>query len=253
MAGDGRTWRLGVFVLLTGLFGPGGGARAQVTVLSPTPSGLGRPWIPPRGEWLQVLTATDRWLVLQNERGQQFPVAYDSIGEFLMRWPSSLDRVAPDDLVEVTGIDMANNQVGTQEVDVYKGAARQLVTPTYQLILGFNRVMSPFDLEQQRTLGINLQYVLTPEEQMMPARLHMVAPAANLNPLQLVSGGNNVVTVVPGINGATVTEITQGAPRFVEPGDMAYVIPLMDRSGPRSVALGRLVVYKGYGVNQAPR
>lgn len=251
MRGTSRRGWVGAVVLI-GVFGAAAPAPAQV-VIPPPQGGLERPWIPPRGEWLQVLTATDRWLVLQNERGQQFPVAYDAVGQFLMRWPSALERIAPDDLVEVTGLDLGNNQVGTDQVDIYKGGARQLVTPTIQQILGFNRVMTPFDWERQRTFGINLQYILTPEEQLMPARLHMVAPAANLQPLQLMSGGNNVITVVPGMNGAAVTEVSQGSPRFVEPGDMAYVVPLPQQSGPRSLSLGRLVIYKGVGVDQFAR
>jgi hypothetical protein len=229
-----------------------GTAGAQV-VIPPPQSGLERPWIPPRGEWLQVLTATDRWLVLQNERGQQFPVAYDSIGQFLIRWPSSLERIAPDDLIEVTGIDLGTNRVATDQVDIYKGPARQLVTPAVLQLLGFNRVMTLFDWERQRTFGINLQYILTPEEQLMPVRLHVVAPAANVQPLQLMIGGNNVVTVVPGLNGTAVTEVTPGDPQFVQPGDMAYVIPLPGQSTPRSLAVGRLVLYKGVGINAFAR
>ncbi len=223
------------------------------TVVRAQPTGLNRPWIPPRGEWLQVLTATDRWLVLQNPQGQQFPVAYDVVGSFVVRWPSSVDRIVPQDLVEVTGVDLGSNQLGTDQIDIYKGSSRNLVTPTLQQLYGFNRVMTPFDMERQRVLGINYQFLLSPQELLMPVRLHVVASAANLQPLQLMSGGNNVLTVAPGPSGASVTEVTQGSPRFVQPGDMAYVVPLLERSGPRSVVLGQLVIYKTVGVDQFAR
>jgi hypothetical protein len=41
-----------------------------------------------------------------------------------------------------------------------------------------------------------------------------------------------------------MTEVTAGVPSFVRPGDIAYVVPLLDRTTPRSLVLAQLVIYK---------
>ena len=53
----------------------------------------GLPQLPPQGAWGEVINVTSRWLVIQNHSGQQYPIALDDIGEFLVRWPSSVDRL----------------------------------------------------------------------------------------------------------------------------------------------------------------
>jgi hypothetical protein len=210
----------------------------------PGGTGLGRPYIPPRGDWLQVLTATDRWLVLQNAQGQQFPVSYEAVDIFVMRWPISLDRIGPADLVEVNGIDLGTNKVGTDHIDVFRGSARNLVTPTFQRLVGFNRVVTLFDIERQNVFGYNFQYALTPEELMMPSRYHVVSTAMSVNPFLLAAGGNNALEVVASPDGLSMAEVTAGVPSYVRAGDVAYVVPILDETTPRTLTLSQLVIYK---------
>jgi hypothetical protein len=241
---------------LAGLAVVAGRAEAQLGAVAPSgtvfgQSGLNQPMFPPSGGWARVLTATDKWLVLVNEQGQQFPVAYDSTntGNFFMRWPISPLAITPADLVEVTGLNLGTNRVAADHVDVYRGASRALVQPTYQNIIGYNRVVTPFDIERQNTFGINWQYLLTPGEEFMPARLHVVGSPVNAAPVQIAVGGNNGVTVVNGNGVPTMTEVTRGTPGFVQPGDMAYVVPVPQRATSRSLAIAQLVIFKNVPVD----
>jgi hypothetical protein len=227
---------------------PDGRAEAQVApgagALVSTRGGARTPYFPPAGGWAQVLTATDKWLVLLNEDGQQFPVSYDSVNLFAMRWPISPLALTPNDLVEVTGINMGTNQVAADHVDIYRGAARNLVQPTYQHIIGYNRILTPFDMEEQQLLGQNLRFWLLPGEEFLPARIHVVGPALNSAPVQVGTYGNNLLTVINGAGVPDMTEVTQGVPSYVRPGDLAYVVPVPQRATTRSLAISELVVYK---------
>lgn len=213
-------------------------------ILDPTRPGVNQPWIPDRGEWLQVLTVTNKWIVLQNERGQQFPLAVDAIDVFVMRWPTTLDRIGPTDLVEATGIDLGSQRIAADHIDVFKGAARNLVTPTLQRIIGFNRVVTLFDAERQSTFGLSFAANLTPEEWLLPWRYHVVAPAVSTIPLRLAVGGNNTLEITASTNGLSMAEVTPGIPSFVRPGDIAYAVPIENQSDPRTLILSQLVVYK---------
>ena len=243
-------------LLLAGLVLLGAGVgpeRGMAQVVVPPPVGaLHLPQIPAQGEWLQVLTATDRWLVLQNDQGQQFPVAADAIGTFVMRWPTTVDRLDDSCLVEITGLDLGTSRVGADHADVYRGSARGLVTPTFQRIIGFNRVVTPFDLERQNVLGINLQYMLSPQELAMPRRIHVVAPPVNPDPLVLAIGGNNTLAVVPDA-GMTLTDVTAGVLRFVRPGDLVFAVSPAGQTTPRTVVISLLVVYKDVPLDQFAR
>lgn len=221
--------------------------------LAATRDGMGRPQFPPAGGWGRVLTVTDKWLVLENEDGQQFPVAFDAIRLFVMRWPTSPERISPDALIEASGLDLGSRRVQTDHVDVYEGSARNMVSPTYLPIIGYNRVVTLFDIEQQNLLGINYQYMLLPGEELMPARLHVVGPPAGVFPLAIGVGGNGAVAVVPMPSGLTMTQVTEGVPSYVQPGDLAFVAPVLSRSTPRSLAVDQLVVYKAIPLDQFAR
>src|SRR4051812_12826321 len=77
---------------------------------------------PPRGAWGEVIFANERWIVVQNNQGQQFPVSADSINQFLVRWPSTLNALTHQSWVEATGTDAGSMTVRTSHVDVYEGA-----------------------------------------------------------------------------------------------------------------------------------
>src|SRR6516164_6544799 len=79
--------------------GGGGSCSRHVGFDAVTAQPRGLPDLPPSGAWGEVINVTSRWLVIQNHAGQQFPIAIEDITEFLIRWPSSLDALEPDDLV----------------------------------------------------------------------------------------------------------------------------------------------------------
>src|SRR6478736_6470194 len=112
----------------------GGGAPAQdrgiaFDAVVGQPRGL--PQLPPDGAWGEVINVTSRWIVIQNHAGQQFPIALEDIGEFLVRWPINLDVLTNQSMVEAVGMNQGNNVVQTEHVDVFEGGDRTLVTPTY--------------------------------------------------------------------------------------------------------------------------
>src|SRR5438874_1362942 len=57
-------------------------------------SGMATANLSQQGEWAEVVTVTAKWMVLMNQQGQQFPVAINNIGLFVIRWPTTLDKVA---------------------------------------------------------------------------------------------------------------------------------------------------------------
>src|SRR3954469_10905826 len=65
------------------------------------------PTPPPQGSFAKVIFANSKWLVVQNEQGQQFPVAADLIGQFLIRWPAASSDLSPAILVEAIGPEQA--------------------------------------------------------------------------------------------------------------------------------------------------
>jgi len=198
--------------------------------------------IPRQGSWAEVLSVSPKgWLVLQDGDGKQYPVSASAIGMFLIRWPSSADQIGGDALVEVTGVDLGSNAISAEHADVYQGAAKSLVSPSLQNIVGFNRVITPYDVDQMNTYGA--RYFLQPGEEQVPARTHVVGPPVGTRPLQIAVGGNLAVTVVPPfLHPMTVSQITPGSVGLVHRGDLAYFVA--DDALPKTLTLSQLVVYK---------
>ncbi len=209
-------------------------------------SGMATPHIPPAGTWSEIIMANNKGVVVQNAAGQQFPISYEGVRQFLIRWPTDIQNLNRNSLIEVTGVDLGTNQVKADHVDIYEGAAQSLVTPTYQNIVGLNRILTAADMDQKETYGV--VFPLTPEESAMPNRLHVVGPLAGVNPLQIAIPGNNNVAVRPDVNGISMTQITQGSPSYAKKGDLVYVVPLT--FGPKSVMVNLLVLYKKVPLNQ---
>ena len=160
-----------------------------------------------------MINVTSRWIVLQNHMGQQFPIAIDDIGEFLVRWPIGIDVLNGFAMIEAVGQDLGNNVVQTEHVDVFVGPDRTLVAPTYNSLLpnnavvttldpGFYRFMNPWDYGGQNMLH-GWAYPAAPVAFGLPTRLHVVGSLINKLPLQLSIPGNNIATVVPGRAGPT--------------------------------------------------
>lgn len=214
---------------------------------------MGLPHLPPQGAWGQIINVTSRWIVIQNHTGQQFPIAVNDINEFLVRWPVGLDILTNQSVVEAVGQDLGNNVVQTEHVDIFEGADRTLVSPTYNSLLpnnavvttldpGFYRYMNPWDYGGQNLLH-GWAYPVAPTMGGLPTRLHVVGNAINRSPLQLGIPGNNIATVIPFPGqGLSATQVTRGNINHVRKGDYAFMMP--QQIGQRGLVLSQFVLYK---------
>jgi hypothetical protein len=220
----------------------------------------GLPQLPPQGAWGEVINATPRWLVIQNHSGQQFPIALQDIGEFLVRWPGSVNQLGPDSLVEAVGNDLGSNVVQVTHVDIFEGTDRSLVAPTYNSLLAnnavvttidptFNRFMNAWDYAGQSML-YGWAYPFPSGVNGVPSRLHVVGSVIERTPLRLAVPGNNFATVIPpGENASfTVSQVTRGAMNYARKGDYAFLLPRA--INPRGLSVSQLILYKSIPFRQ---
>lgn len=194
---------------------------------------------PGGGEWARVVTATPKWIVLENAAGQQFPVSFGAIEVFVIRWPANPRLAAPGTLAEVTGIDLMNGSVVAGHVDLFEGSARALVTPTSLVLASYNRALNRNNPFQVNVFG---RYSMIPGEEWMPQRRHLVGALIAGNPIVIAPPRGPSAMVVPGAGGMSVTQVTIGSPSFVRPGDLVWYLPV--NATPQTLAVGRLVVHK---------
>src|SRR5215218_3959773 len=204
---------------------------------------------PPQGAWGEVIMANERWLVVQNNQGQQFPIAAETIQQFLVRWPTTLSALTNQSWIEATGTDAGSMTVRTAHIDVYEGADRSLVQPTYRSVLDFNRVvttidpsfqrmMNAFDVAGQNTL-YGWAYPINPGEDGIPGQFYVVGNALQVNPVRVGVPGNNVVTILPeGGDNLSVSQVTRGTPSLAQNGDYVFLTPV-DRNA-KSLVLSQL-------------
>ena len=226
-------------------------AHAQVVYQDPGRfnSGMQAPRFQPGGDWVEIVTITSKWLVVQNEKGQQFPIALDSVGEFMMRWPIDPARITPNAMVETTGLDLGTNQIRTDHIDVFERDGRMLVQPVYQQIIGFGRTPTTFDIQNQNIYGVRIP--LLPGEDQLPNRLHVAGPIIGLDPVRIALGANNALAVLPAATGLTFHEVTPGLASLLRPGDLLYVIPT--DITPKTLVIGQMVAYKAMTKQQFVR
>lgn len=199
-------------------------------------------------QWGRILTVTPRWVVIQNDEGKQYPVSIDAIGLFLIRWPTTIDRVSPSALVEATGFDRGTNAVMTDHLDVYEGSARSLVTPGFMLLRGSAFFYRTYDFTGNMSASLGMPFgtanpatdpTLNPAA---PALVHMVGPLGSINPASVQIPGNNAYMILPSPSGITVSQITPGNSGLLKPGDLVYLSVFEMR--PRSLVLDQMIVYK---------
>jgi hypothetical protein len=234
-----------------------GGRPLAFEQFSGQPRGL--PQLPPQGAWGEIINVTSRWIVIQNHMGQQYPIAVDDMGEFLVRWPLTLDALTVQSIVEAMGPDNGNNVLQTDHIDVFEGGDRTLVAPTYNSVLpnnslvttidpGFNRYMSAWDYGGQNLL-YGWAYPVNTGVLGIPSRLHVVGSVINRSPLQLSIPGNNVASVVPiGQDDFTITQVTRGTIAQVRKGDYAFMMP--QQIGQKGLILSQFVLYKSIPFRQ---
>jgi hypothetical protein len=213
----------------------------------------GLPQLPPQGAWGEVINVTTRWIVIQNHSGQQYPISIDNVGEFLVRWPTLIERLTAQSLVEAVGREVGSNVLEAPHADVFEGSDRTLVSPTYTSLLPnnalvtvldptFNRLMNAWDYAGQSLL-YGWAYPVSPGIEGIPSRAHVVGSVVSRVPLQLSVPGNNIATVVPAADAEfTISQVTRGSINYVRKGDYAFMLPLEIR--PRGLVLSQLVLYK---------
>jgi hypothetical protein len=217
----------------------------------------GLPQLPPQGAWGEVINVTQRWIVVQNHTGQQFPIAIDDIQEFLIRWPTSINALNGQSMVEAVGQTPGSNVVRTGHIDVFEGPDRTLVAPTNLELLpsnmvvttldpGFNRFMNPWDYAGQNML-YGWAYPVPAHISGIPSRQHVVGNVLDRNGqdqmVRIGLPGNNFATIVPDDTGQmTVTRVTRGSSTLARKGDFAFMMPL--QTTPRGLLLSQLVLYK---------
>jgi hypothetical protein len=219
----------------------------------------GLPQLPPQGAWGEVINVTSRWIVIQNHSGQQYPIAADDVGEFLVRWPSSVQNLGLQSMVEAVGLDAGSNVVEVEHIDVFEGADRTLVAPTYNSLLpnnavvttvdpGFNRLMNAWDYGGQNQL-YGWAYPTGLVNNGNPIRMHVVGSVVERVPLRLSIVGNNFATVVPVDNVQfTVSQVTRGSLDHARKGDYAFLMPR--QLNPKGLVLSQLVLYKSIPFRQ---
>ena len=121
------------------------GQIAMLTFLSPVRQ-QGQPAPQGQGNWAEVVYATPSWLIVQDQAGRQFPIAYERVRNFYVRWPISVDQLGPNSLIEVTGPQPSADVVIADHVNVFEGNARTLVTPD----LGGHRQQQPVPVPVRR-------------------------------------------------------------------------------------------------------
>jgi len=219
----------------------------------------GVPQLPPQGAWGEIINVTSRWVVIQNHSGQQYPIAADDLGEFLVRWPSSVEELGRQSVVEAVGQDLGSNVLRTTHIDVFEGADRSLVAPTYNSLLpnnaivttvdpGFNRFMNAWDYGGQNLL-YGWAYPVRPGLEGLDVRLHVAGNVIGRDPVQLSLPGNNFATIVAEPGGQfTVSQVTRGAVSYIRKGDYAFLMPR--QISPRGLILSQFVLYKSMPFRQ---
>jgi hypothetical protein len=249
------TWRARlVLIVLAAAGATWSVANAQQflsTIGAPPP-----PDVPPKGAWGEVIMANSKWIVIQNQERQQFPIRVDAshIKQFLARWPTNVGALTPNSVVEAIGPDLGNNTVETEYVDVFEGSDQSLVTPTYKSILPNNQIvttidptsyrfMNPWDMAGQAYLH-GWAYPVGPGQNGIPTRLHVVGNAFGKDPLQLRILGQNVATILPpeASPGLKLFQVTVGDASYARKGDFVFLTPV--RVNVDSLVLNQLVLYK---------
>ena len=258
-----RRVALELFLIAAGALALPDFARAQVVPqqmpgLDPgVAQPLGLPQLPPQGAWGEIINATSRWIVIQNHSGQQYPIASQDINEFLVRWPTSLEKLTPASLVEAVGRDIGSNVIEVNHVDVFEGSDRSLVAPMNNSQLaannnpfafatsvypGFNMI-NPWDYSSQWLMYgwayPSLQGALAGDG----SQIRVAGPVTQRSPLQVSVPGNNLATLVgPGNGPFSMTQVTRGAMNMVKKGDFAFLMPQQIHA--KGLTVSQFVLYK---------
>jgi len=246
-------------------FGPGFTVRAQQEPdIATAPFGNYNPYVsggppplgmPTRGTWAQVINVTSKWMVVQNEAGQQYPIASDHVRQFLIRWPLPSNQITPQSMLEVTGHNAGSNVLVADHLDVFENAAQSLVSPTVDNLFGEYEALSYGNFQTVSSYGTATldpfgmgAFMATESVGLNPLRKHIVGHAVANDPIQVAGFGMNWYTIQPSLTGMSITQVTVGSNSFARRGDLVYIVP--ENIGPRTVDVAQLVLYKKIPLRQ---
>jgi hypothetical protein len=200
------------------------------------------------GQWAEVITSTPKWLVVQDADGMQYPISFDRVRQFLIRWPSSPSTFTNASLIELTGPDIGSNLILADHLDQYEGTARTLVSPTvnntynnygFNYNYGYSQTLAPWNVAP--ALTFQSTYYGMPFGYAAPLPLHIVGVALGNDPVRVSGTGDNWYTIQPSA-GMTVTQVTLGDNSYARRGDLVYII--LNSISTRSLDVAQLVLYK---------
>jgi tetratricopeptide (TPR) repeat protein len=212
------------------------------------------PQIP--GSFFKVIFANSRWLVVLNQKGQQFPIEADSIGQFLIRWPADLTDLGPGVLVEATGPNVADRTIQAQHLDLFLGSDQTLVNPGFAGIRPIREPAASIHPAFQPVASKDDSAAKDPPHRAFslpvlhddgtPGVMHVVGNVLNVDPLRLGVPGQSVVTVLPSKPGImSISQVTTGSASFAQKGDIVFLTPMLENAvGAKSLRVAQLLLYK---------
>lgn len=217
-------------------FGPGQDVASNFLAAA----GMQQVQIPQQGTWAEIINVTSRWIVVQNRAGQQFPIGSDHVRQFLVRWPTSIDQLTNNSVIEVTGPDGGSNTIIADHIDIYEADTQGLVNRTVQSIVGNNRTLSGTEAVALNQYGT--AFWMTGDEYNLPWRMHVVGHYLGGNPIQVEGVGNNGFAILPSDTGMSMTRVTRGNNSYARRGDFVYMVT--NNVTPRSLEVSQLILYK---------
>lgn len=198
-----------------------------------------------QGFWAEVVNVTPNWLVLQNQRGQQFPLAFaNTNGRYMVRAPIPPDRIGMGSTAEAVGYTMPNGAMRTGHIDVYDAALAARSMPGNQTFSA-NGVAN-----DGLTTMLTFNWFLLPNLVTgiaSPGYRHVVGTIISLNPLTLATPGNQNVTIFPVQNNILTTQLSSETRSFARIRKGDTVLIALNRNNPttaRSLNVSELVVYQ---------
>jgi hypothetical protein len=211
--------------------------------------------MPIQGTWAEVISVTSKWMVVQNESRQQFPIASDRVRQFLIRWPLSSSQITPQSMLEVAGQNGGSNVLITDHIDVFENGAQNLVSPTVDNLFGNDQALSYGNFQTLSSYGTATldpfgmgAFRAASQGNLNPVRQHVVGHAIANDPIQVAGFGMNWFTIQPSLTGMSITQVTVGSNSYARRGDMVYIVP--ENLGPRSIDVAQLVLYKKIQLRQ---
>jgi len=201
------------------------------------------------GLWAEVITANAKWIVIQDDQGNQYPIAADRIRQFLVRWPSNPALFTMNTLLEVTGPDAGSNTIVADHIDQFEDGAQSLVSPAvtnvynnygFNFNYGYNQTLAPWNVAASSTFQAT--YYGLPFGYAAPLPLHVVGRALGGDPIRVAGNGDNWYTVQPGSGGISITQVTIGNSSYAKRGDVVYFV--LDNMSSRSLDITQLILYK---------